>query len=290
MVPVTPEQLFERCGVPVAPALGLMDRLSADAPPDWRALSAAMAVLMADGDTRIMGISGGQGAGKSTLSMLLEAAFAHRGMRLLVLSLDDFYLTRAQRAQLGRERHPLLATRGVPGSHDVEALLAALDAVFLPGIHELPSFDKGRDDRAEQPVQFTGPADMVVLEGWCVGAKPQPPALLDTPINRLEAHQDSGGIWRRYVNDALAGPYQSLFARLERLLYLAVPDLDAVIRWRTQQELQRPEAQRMSDPAIREFVEHYQRLTEWMLQTMVDTADFVGFLDANHKLADFHCH
>lgn len=289
MVPVTPEQLFARCDVPTAPALRLMEQLSADAPPDWRALSAALALRMADGGTRIFGVSGGQGAGKSTLSMLLEAAFAHSGIRLLVLSLDDFYLTRTQRAELGRERHPLLATRGVPGSHDVPALQEALESVFQPGVHLLPRFDKGRDDRAPEPARFAGPADMVVLEGWCVGATPQPEGLLATPVNTLEAEQDSAGVWRRYVNDALAGPYRSLFARLERLLYLAVPDLEAVIRWRSQQELQRPEAQRMSDPAIREFVEHYQRLTEWMLQTVVDTADFVGFLDANHRLAGFRC-
>ena len=276
--------------MPTAPAQRLMDQLSADAPEDWRALSAALALRMADGGTRVLGISGGQGAGKSTLSMLLEAAFAQYGIRLLVLSLDDFYLTRSQRVQLGRERHPLLATRGVPGSHDVQALQEALDSVFTPGVHELPRFDKGRDDRAPEPARFDGPADMVVLEGWCVGAKPQPQALLDAPVNTLETQRDAAGIWRHFVNDALAGPYQSLFGRLDSLLYLAVPDLDAVIRWRTQQELQRPESQRMSDPAILEFVEHYQRLTEWMLQTVVDTADFVGFLDANHRLSDFRCH
>lgn len=282
-----PEELFATLAVSTASAEALMTRLRPDTPADWRALAAALALRVVPQSCRILGISGGQGAGKSTLSMLLEQAFRLQGVRLLVLSLDDFYLSHGERQVLAAREHPLLATRGVPGTHDVERLTDTLAAVFEPGPHRLPRFDKGLDDRDPEPVWFEGPADIVVIEGWCVGARPQPAQQLSTPVNSLEREQDSDGRWRNYVNTLLAGTYQTLFQSIDHLLYLAVPDIDAVLRWRGEQEMQRPAAQRLSDQAIAEFVAHYQRLTEWMLLTTAEAADFVGFLDASHQLASF---
>lgn len=284
---MTPEALFAALQVPAASAEALMNRLRPDTPADWRALAAALALRLTPQTTRTLAVSGGQGAGKSTLSMLLEQAFRLQGVRGLVLSLDDFYLSHGERQVLAAREHPLLATRGVPGTHDVERLTDTLAAVFEPGPHRLPRFDKGRDDRDPEPVWFEGPADIVVIEGWCVGARPQPLEQLSTPVNALEREQDPDGRWRSYVNTALAGSYQQLFEKIDRLLYLAVPDIDAVVRWRGEQELQRPPQQRMSDDAIREFVAHYQRLTQWMLLTTAEAADFVGFLDASHQLTSF---
>jgi D-glycerate 3-kinase len=280
-------ELFATLEVSTSTAEALMNRLRPDTPDDWRALAAALALRLTPQNTRTLGISGGQGAGKSTLSMLLEQAFRLRGVKVLVLSLDDFYLSKDERKILGVREHPLLATRGVPGTHDVERLTDTLAAVFQPGRHRLPRFDKGLDDRAAQPVWFDGPADIVIIEGWCVGARPQPAVQLSDPVNDLERDQDPDGRWRHYVNESLSGSYQRLFERIDQLLYLAVPDIEAVLRWRGQQELQRPPDQRMSQQAIREFVAHYQRLTEWMLLTTAEAADFVGFLDASHRLSGF---
>lgn len=285
MVPMLPTQVFETLGADVAEAEALYVRLRPDTPADWRALAAGLAVSEAGGDCRVLGISGGQGAGKSTLSMLLEQAFRLQGIRLLVLSLDDFYLSRAERQLLAEREHPLLATRGVPGTHDIERLTDTLAAVFESGVHHLPVFDKGTDDRAPEPRWFDGPADMVVLEGWCVGVRAQPSDAVQTAVNDLERQQDAEGRWRRFVNAALAGGYARLWQRIDQLLYLAVPDLEAVIRWRAQQEQARPEEQRMSSAQIRDFVAHYERLTRWMGQTLVDEANIVAFLDANHALA-----
>lgn len=279
-----PTQVFETLGVDVARAEALYVRLRPDTPADWRALAAGVALGVAPDDCRVLGISGGQGAGKSTLSMLMEQAFRLQGVRLLVLSLDDFYLSRAERQLLAEREHPLLATRGVPGTHDVERLTDTLDAVFQAGKHHLPIFDKGRDDRAPEPAWFEGPADIVVLEGWCVGAHAQPAASLQAPVNDLERERDATGRWRRFVNEALAGGYARLWQRIDQLLYLAVPDLEAVVRWRTQQEQARPEDQRMSTAEIDDFVAHYERLTRWMGQTVVNEADIVAFLDASHRL------
>jgi D-glycerate 3-kinase len=281
---MTPAEVFTACAVPIAEAEQLMARLRPHTPEDWRAMAAAMALNLSPETTRVLGVAGGQGAGKSTLSRLLEQAFRLQGVKLLVLSLDDFYLTHGERLALGRRVHPLLATRGVPGTHDVERLGDTLEAVFKRGSHRLPAFDKGTDDRDAEPIWFEGPADMVVIEGWCVGARPQSDEQLREPVNALERQEDPEGRWRGYVNGCLSTSYVRLWEQIDKLLFLAVPDIEAVMRWRGQQELERPQAQRMNAQQIRTFVSHYQRLTQWMLEILPGEADFVGFLDANHRL------
>src|SRR5690606_26489272 len=68
----------------------------------------------------LVGVSGCQGSGKTTLASLLVLLLREMlGLRCINLSIDDFYLTRAERQQLAATVHPLLATRGVPGTHDV---------------------------------------------------------------------------------------------------------------------------------------------------------------------------
>jgi len=269
----------------------VLNSLPAQAPEDWRQLAAALAVRHQDrslaGGT-VLGVSGGQGAGKTTLSVLLERALASVGFRAVSLSLDDFYLTRAERQHLGRQVHPLLATRGVPGTHDV-ALAAGVLAELQAGRGcRCPRFDKAADDRlpASGDRVIEAGVDVVIFEGWCVGAPPQPAADLTTPCNTLEAREDPAGDWRRFVNQRLAGDYAPLWGRLDELLYLKVPDIAAVVRWRTEQEQQLAADQRMQPAALERFVAHYERLTLWMAQVLPERAQLVGFLDENHRLAD----
>ena len=126
----------------------------------------------------VVGLCGCQGSGKSTLATLLAAWLeAVAGLRVLVLSLDDFYLPRAQRLDLAQTRHPLFATRGVPCTHDISALgqvIRALQSREDRAI-SLPSFDKAADDRAPSGLNIRADSiDLVLLEGWCVGLLPQP--------------------------------------------------------------------------------------------------------------------
>ncbi len=155
----------------------------------------------------VVGICGPQGSGKSTLTALLAWLLEARSLRTATLSIDDLYLTRAARERLAIEIHPLLRTRGVPGTHDPTLGLSVLDALARPEPVALPRFDKAVDDRAptsDWPV-FEGPADVVLLEGWCVGARAQPAAALADPINALERDEDPDGAWRGFANAALAG-------------------------------------------------------------------------------------
>ncbi|MFC6671426.1 hypothetical protein [Marinobacterium aestuariivivens] len=168
------------------------------------------------GGPLVVGVNGAQGAGKATLFNLLEVTLSEGfGLRVAGLSIDDLYKTRAERERLAAEVHPLLRTRGVPGTHDIGLGIELLHALKRDTGQPLriPVFDKSIDDRCPASVwqEWTGPADVVVLEGWCVGARSQEEDDLKAPVNELERREDPDGAWRRYVNDQLQGPTASCF-------------------------------------------------------------------------------
>jgi len=264
-------------------------RLPAAAPEDYRQLAALLIDYWHRRGTRIAGVGGGQGAGKSTLGRLLAQAGALRGMRVEVLGIDDFYLGKAERQRLAADVHPLLATRGPPGTHDVALLRRALRTLARSGAAEetvtIPSFDKGLDDRVGE-VSVRSGADLVVLEGWCVGAAPGKPQELRQPVNDLERKEDPDGSWREHVEAALRGEYAGLDEDLQSLLFLQVPDVDAVRRWRLRQEGERPRRQRMTLAQVERFVAHYERITRRMMAELPSRADIVARLDDSHRVAD----
>ena len=248
----------------------------------------------------LIGLAGAQGSGKSTFARFL-ANWLTREFELssVCLSIDDLYFGRAIRATMAASVHPLLATRGVPGTHDVELGHRTLDALTdttSDAVITLPAFDKANDDHspeANRPRVQT-PVTVVLFEGWCVGARPQDPAALVTPVNALEANADLTGAWRRFVNDRLAQEYAKLFARLDALVMLRVPGFEKVFDWRLEQEQKLRARLRdhappgaapggQSDDELAIFVMYYERLTRHMLETMPDYADTVIDIDAGHR-------
>jgi len=239
----------------------------------------------------VLGISGPQGSGKSTLTRLLAERLRDRGLRVATLSLDDLYLSRAQRHRLAEHVHPLLATRGVPGTHDV-----ALGLHVLRRLREgatdvrMPRFDKASDE--PWPVSrwpcVCGPVDVLIFEGWCLALPAQPAWALRAPINRLEREADADGRWRRYVNHRLARDYPPLFAAIDTLLFLAVPSWRAILRWRMQQETALPRCRRMDRARLGWFVRHFERLTRHAMQVLPARADIVFRLDERHAIAEAH--
>lgn len=240
----------------------------------------------------VIGLCGVQGSGKSTAAAQVHAALIANGIRSVVLSLDDLYLIAAERNALSKEVHPLLRTRGVPGTHDVALGMIILDQLQSGKPVRLPKFDKARDDRAPPDRWQVAPpgVQIVLFEGWCVGARPQSEAALAAPVNALEAEQDRSGGWRSYVNDQLAGPYQSLFARLDRLILLEARSFDVVRAWRTEQEesLRRAAGNGigagMNDAEIEIFIQHYERLTRHILEEMPARADLSIVLDEHRTV------
>jgi len=231
----------------------------------------------------VLGICGAQGSGKSTLAKQLLA----RVEGAAVLSLDDLYLRRQERAELAAQVHPLFATRGVPGTHDIALGLETIASLERGDPARLPRFDKANDDRAPTdtwPITPPG-CRLLILEGWCVGARPQPDKGMQGPVNRLEAEEDPLAIWRSHANACLAGEYQNLFSRIDALVLLAAPSFDVVAGWRGQQERDLGSgAAVMDDAALLRFIQHYQRLTEWVLEEMPARADLVVRLDGQRRV------
>lgn len=232
----------------------------------------------------IVGVSGCQGSGKSTLAALLVLLVREMmGLRAVNLSIDDFYHTHATRQQLAREVHPLFATRGVPGTHDVALALDTLQALRQPGQVAIPRFDKAIDDRQPReawPV-VAAPVDLIVLEGWCLSVPPQPEAQLQQPINALEADEDCSGHWRRHVNATLQQDYAAFYAMVDFLVMLKAPDFAKVAEWRGRQE-QKLAAQAgsaghrvMNEQQLARFIQHYERLTRHGLDVLPGMADVV---------------
>ena len=236
-----------------------------------------------------IGLAGAQGSGKSTVAARLTTRLAADGLRAAVLSLDDHYLTQAERASLGRTVHPLLQTRGVPGTHDVALARRTIDTLLRgQGAVSAPRFDKTRDDRAPPAAwpRQQAPLDVLLLEGWCVGARPMPDAALDHPVNALERNEDGDGRWRRHVNAALRSDYAPLFGRLQSLVLLRAPGFACVHAWRMQQERGLDWAAdgrhaMMDEAGLHRFIAHYERLTRWMLAD--EPADLVIDLAADRR-------
>lgn len=255
---------------------------------------------LSSGTPFLLGINGAQGTGKSTLAAYLALAAGDSGAQpAAILSLDDFYLTRVERRQLSQDVHPLLATRGVPGTHDVPMLRGCLGRLRALGPGEqcpLPRFDKATDDRADEacwPV-VNGPLDLIILEGWCVGSAAVPDAELDEPVNALESDRDPEGRWRRYVNRRLGSDYAEVFESLGALVFLQAPNFDAIRRWRTEQERQLAASAGshavgvMNESEVAEFIQHFERITRNDLETVRNTADVVLELDEYHHCAASH--
>jgi len=236
----------------------------------------------------VVGVNGAQRSGKTTLCRFLELLFAERGLRAVTLSIDDLYLTRDERLALARDLHPLFATRGVPGTHDMALGEQMLDALLAGRSVVLPRFDKAADDRAAQGNPVEGPVDVVLIEGWCVGTAPQPEAALRDPVNGLEADEDANGVWRREVNRRLATDYAAFFGRIDVLVMLEVAGFEAVRANRALQE-QKLAARNpggvaiMDDAALNRFLMHYERLTRWTLKEMPARADVIFAIDEDQR-------
>jgi D-glycerate 3-kinase len=217
----------------------------------------------------LIGVGGAQGSGKSTQSRAFAQA---SGGRIAHFSLDDVYLTRAAREHLAEMLHPLLLTRGPPGSHDlgladltIETLSNAAQDQKTP----LPRFDKAHDDRAPEAAWplFTGQPEAILVDGWCMGALPMDSESATAPINVLEASEDPDAIWRRHTLSQLADDYASFFDQFDEILYLQAPSFEIIRTWRGEQEEEMlgRAMTRQEAAALGRFIQHYERVTRAML-------------------------
>jgi len=246
----------------------------------------------------LVALNGCQGSGKSTLADFLATyLFSILGDGVEVLSLDDFYLGHAARQQLARDIHPLLATRGVPGTHDIAFLNETLDRLIDERKSNgtlIPRFDKSIDDR--RPMSHW-PAvdrrlDIILLEGWCLGAEPVDVVHLSDPINDLERTEDADARWRKYVNQQLRIHYLPVFSRFDTWIMLKAPSFKSVFSWRLEQEQKLVFSKAaeggalMNSEQLLRFIQHYERITVDCLARLPEKVDFLYNLDEDRNVSE----
>ena len=261
-----------------------------------------MANLISEGlntaaKTQVIGINGAQGAGKTTFANLLKVVLeTGYGMKVVLLSIDDLYFKRSEREKLAQKIHPLLITRGVPGTHDINLGKHVLHKLCNAGpkdITRIPRFNKAIDDQYPESEwdKFVGRPDVILFDGWFMGAIEQPESDLKEPVNKLEEIEDPDAIWRSYVNEQLKTIYKPFFEQLDLLVMLKVPSFDKIYEWRALQEDKlriRNQGQKklriMDNKELERFIAHYERLTRYILNEMPKRADMLFKVNDNHRI------
>ena len=249
-------------------------------------------VYSKDFETKIIGLSGGQGAGKSTITGILKLILKKKyNLNLCVFSIDDFYKTKNDRLIMSKKKHPLFITRGVPGTHDITLLNNTIRKLKEKKFKTvlIPKFDKSKDDRLSkgkwQKIKIK--PDIIIFEGWCVGTTHQNNIELKRPLNWIEKKYDENLKWRKMVNNLIKKRYKTLFNKIDKLVYLRVPNFNYIIKWRWLQEqkmkLTTKSKKTMSKTQIKEFIMFYERLTKHMMKNYSKISDLTIFLDKNHR-------
>jgi D-glycerate 3-kinase len=244
----------------------------------------------------VIGLAGGQGSGKTTISSILTLILQkYFKLNVFKFSIDDFYKTRKDRKLLSKNKHSLLMTRGVPGTHDIDLILNFFKKIKGKNFKSLqiPTFNKAIDDRYPKNLwlKIKSKPDVVIFEGWCVGAKAQTSTQLKKPINSLERVYDQDAKWRSYVNNQLKIKYRKLFKQLDELLYLKADNFDLLRKWRLKQERKlwvqtksKKNLKIMSSRDVINFMQTYQRITQQMFKDAQKSSSIIMNLNSNHQI------
>ena len=244
----------------------------------------------------MIGLAGGQGSGKTTISSILTLILKkYFNLNVFKFSIDDFYKTRKDRKLLSKNKHSLLMTRGVPGTHDIDLILNFFKKIKGKNFKSLqiPTFNKAIDDRYPKNLwlKIKSKPDVVIFEGWCVGAKAQTSTQLKKPINSLERVYDQDAKWRSYVNNQLKIKYRKLFKQLDELLYLKADNFDLLRKWRLKQERKlwvqtksEKNLKIMSSGDVINFMQTYQRITQQMFKDALKSSSIIMNLNINQQI------
>ncbi|WP_440923581.1 uridine kinase [Candidatus Pelagibacter sp.] len=241
-----------------------------------------------------VGLAGGQGTGKTTISSLIRIILIkYFRLNVFRISIDDFYKTRKERINLSKRVHPMLLTRGVPGTHDVNMMLNFFKNSKSKKFKrlKLPTFNKAIDDRFNKKKWYDlkKRPDVIIFEGWCVGAKSEKNNTLKKTINSMEKIKDQKQVWRKYVNHQLKSKYKNLYSQLNCLVFLKAKNFSLLQKWRLKQERKlwvksKVKSKIMSREDVLNFMQTYQRITQNMFRNMPKYASVIFNLNSNHQI------
>ncbi len=240
--------------------------------------------------TLLLGLSGSQGSGKSTISKILKIVLnTNFNLNVIYISIDDFYKTTIERKKMSKLIHPLFLTRGVPGTHDSKMIYKKLSSLLKKNFNSIsiPKFDKSIDNRLKFKYwkKIKKKPDIIIFEGWCVGAEPQKLKELKKPINILEKAEDSKLTWRKKVNNELKTSYKKIFNLIDKKIFLKVPSFKYVLKWRLLQEkkLKKVSKKSMTKKELKRFIMFYERITKNMTKNYKKN-DYIISIDEKHKI------
>ena len=246
------------------------------------------------GSTLFLSLSGGQGSGKTTITFILKIILKKFFKRnVCITSIDNFYKTFDERNMMSKRIHPLFKTRGVPGTHDIRLIKNFFNNIKKNKFKafKMPQFNKSTDDRVDKKYwsKIIKKPEIVILEGWCVGAKPQSNSLIKKPVNILERKEDKRLIWRRFVNEKLKKEYKQIFSKIDHFIFLKVPNFNMVFKWRLLQEVKLKKRLHLNKKImnynqIKRFIMFYQRITLQMIKDLSKSASVIIFLKKNHEI------
>ena len=234
-------------------------------------------------------LSGAQGSGKSTLAKLLKSVIEkYYKKKVMLISIDDYYLSKNQRLKLSKKIHPLLLTRGVPGTHDIKTLKYNINQFKNQNFPiNTPTFNKLKDDILKKRKVIKN-AEILLLEGWFCGSAPIANKYLFKNINTLENTYDKNKNWRKYYNSLLRNEYKSVFSMFDKKIYIQAPSFKYVLKWRYSQEkgnaIKSDNKNIMNKAKLQKFIQHYEKLTKWMMLNMPTKADILIKIDSNQKI------
>ena len=243
-----------------------------------------------------VGLAGGQGTGKTTISSIIKIILEkHFKLKVFKISIDDFYKTRKERIGLSKKVHPMLLTRGVPGTHDISMMLDFFKKSKAKKFKnmKLPNFNKAIDDRFPKNKwnKINKRPDVIIFEGWCVGARAETNKTLKKSINSMEKANDHKLVWRKYVNQQLKTKYKKLYSQLNCMIYLKAKNFSLLQKWRLKQEhklwLKTKKIgghKIMSKGDVINFMQTYQRITQNMFKNMPKYASIILNLNSNHQI------
>ena len=235
-------------------------------------------------------IGGSQGIGKSSLIIIIKKTLEKFfNKNVLALSLDNYYLSKDERKSISNKEHELLITRGVPGTHNIKKLVNDIKR-FEKNIYpiNIPLFDKLIDNRLNKYQKIYKKCNMLILEGWCCGCKDINKNYLFKNINSLEKKFDTKYLWRKFYNNKLKKEYKLLFNLFDETIFLKAPSFKYVLRWRIKQEKNNSSnlsnSKKMSNQEIELFIQHYEKITKWMLKNYSKFANIVLKINKDQKI------